>query len=128
MLLDQCSDTPNVPTRVVGSYITLDVYLKDQSSNKPIDLSLASEIEAIFLNADMSYTERLMTLGGIALIDGPGGHFQVLIPETDSAMLAPSVSPTFSDIEFHYVIGGKTTIVNAPQSVNLVSRLFPLAP
>lgn len=135
-MLEKCPSTPCLPKRVLGSDITLDVFLKDKLTKMPIDISAATELEAIFLNADGTFLEEKLTTSGIAIIDGPGGHMQVLIDAADSALLKPSninviplpQGPSYSDIEFHYTIGGKTTIVNAPQSINLVPRLFPTAP
>ena len=130
--LDPCS--PQIPQIIAGADAVLDVKLINQQTGDPLDLSAATEIEAILLNADNSFLELKLSLSQIVLISGPGGHFQIIIPAASSALLAlspvpsPSVPASNSDMEIHLTIGGKLTIINLIGVVTIVARRFPAAP
>lgn len=126
MQLEQCA--PSIPTVIAGEDKFLDIRLINQTSKNPVDLSAASEIEAILLNADNTYLEKKLSTGGITLISGPGGNFQINLAASETALLALSPSDSASDIEIHFTIGGKLSIVILTASVNILSRRYPSAP
>jgi len=122
--LDPC--TPQVPTVVKGADQTLDVQLKTQSGF--VDLTSASEIKAVLLNADGSFLEKKLSTGGIVLVSGPSGHFQIQLAASETLLLAESVAPAYSDIQVNFVIAMKTTIVNLIGVVSIVASRYPTAP
>ena len=131
MSLDPCA-LPQPPVIVQGEDKVLDIVLRKQLPNgslgDPVDLTAATEIEAILLNTDGTFLEKKLTTSGITLISGPGGHFQISISAAQSALLAASVSPAYSDIEVHFVIASKTTISIITNAVNIIPRRYPTAP
>ena len=124
----QPSCTPPIPVIYQGADKTLDIFLTSQTSGDPVDITAATEIEAIFLNTDGTFLEKKLTTAGIAIISGPGGHFQIYLAAADTALLAVSASGGYSDVEIHLVIGGKTTIVVLSNAVNILARRYPTAP
>jgi hypothetical protein len=146
MMLDLnpcCPEPPKFvlpPTRVLGSDITLPLQVNSRLTGLPVPIGAATEIVAILLKADGTFLEEKLSLGGVFIIDGDAGQANILIAAADSALLAPSpvyvpavppapfVPPVFSSVELHITLAGKTSIVNLPNSINLVSRLFPTAP
>lgn len=129
--MSSCLDPrgPFIPTVVLGEDAILDVKLKSKVTGDPFDLTAATEIKAILLNANNTYLEeKLSTGGGITLISGPGGHFQINLAAADTTLLAPSVPPALSDIEVQITIAGKLKIVLLNGAVNFIQRRFPAAP
>lgn len=117
-----------IPVIVLGSYEIIGVKLISSLTGFPFDVSAATEIEAIFLNADGTFLEKKKSLSGITVVNGPGGYIQIILLEAESALLAPSADFALSDIELHITIDSKTTILLMKQSVKIVPRLFPTAP
>lgn len=130
MNLDPCATTCNtkIPRIVLGQDKTLDVWLTSESTCDPVDLTDATEIVAIFLNADGTFLERKFSLSQITIVSAPGGHFQIALPSASTALLAPSPTGSYSNIEIHVTISSMVTIILLPNSVNIVPRLFPAAP
>ena len=128
MGLDSCSKEPCVPTVIMGEDKTLDVKLTSDTTGDPLDLTGASEIEAILLNADATYLEKKLTTSGIVLVSGPGGHFQILLAASESALLQASPTGSYSDIEVHLTIASKLSIGILSGSVNIIPRRYPSAP
>lgn len=127
MSLEPCPKP--IPTIIQGEDAVLDVkFLNARPPKDPIDLTAATEIKAIMVNTDGSYLEKKMTDGGIVLVSGPGGHFQIVIDSADSTLLAVSPSGFRSDIEVHYTIATKEKIVILSQEVLIKARRFPSAP
>lgn len=118
----------HIPTVVAGEDKTLDVKIKSCITGDPIDLSSATEITAIFLNADGTFLECKLSLSAIVLVSGQGGHFQIILSAANSALLAQSVPPKYSDIEVQFVIASKKSIVILSNAVNIVPRRYPQAP
>lgn len=123
MNLEQC--VPQIPVVIMGEDKFLDVKLLSQLSGDPIDLSAATEIQAILLKADSTYLIKKLSTAGITLVSGPGGHFQIILTQIESALLRPSPLGAYSDLEIHFTIAGLLTIVLLPNSVSIVSKLFP---
>lgn len=123
MSLEKCPIV--VPTVIIDEDKVLDIRLTSQKTKDPFDLTSATEIEAIFINADNTYLIKKLTLAGIVLISGPGGHFQVILTSAETALLAPSIVGGYSDIEIHITIAGKLTIVILSQSFLCIERRYP---
>jgi hypothetical protein len=126
MNLEQCEKT--IPTVIMGSDKSLDIKLVSELSGDPFDMTAATEIMAILLNADGSFLERKMTTSGIVLVSGPGGHFQIVLTAANTTLLQASPVDCLSNIEIHIVIAGLTTIVLLKNSVKIIPRLYPTAP
>ena len=120
--------TTAVPVIIQGQDKVLQVVLKSQQSGNPVDITSASEIEAIFLNTDGTYTEKKLSTGGISVISGPGGNFQIALSPSDTQAMAVSTGGAFSDIEIHVTIASKVSIVILTGAVNILARRFPTAP
>lgn len=130
------STPPTPPTINMGSDFTIDFFLRDQTLSpwQSIDITSATEIVVIMLNADGTFLELKLSVSQIMIINGADGHFQAAGTAAQSALLKPSGAnvipvgaPLYSDIEAHVTISSKETIVLFPQSINLVPRLFPTA-
>lgn len=119
---------------VIGSDFTIDFFLQDRSSrpSEPVDLTGATEIVVIFLKDDDTFDEIKLSDSDIVIVDAINGHFKAMGNSTDykpsGINAVPATEPSYSDVEVHVTIGGKTQIVLFPQSINLVPRLFPTAP
>lgn len=117
-----CTQGKNMPVLVTGEDFAIDVYLTQDGTNQPFDLSAASQITAILPNADGSFLTKTLGGGGIILVSGAGGHFQVVGNTTDSGGLAPNQATA---LEIQFVIGGKLTIVNINNAINVVPPAYP---
>lgn len=127
-MLESNSDGCKKPTIIQGEDKTLTIKLVSSDTKYPVDLSTASEIKAILLNTDNTYTEKLLSTGGIALVSGPGGAFSIFLTAADTLALAVSPQGAYSDIEIHFVISSKTGIVLLTNSVQIIPRRYPSAP
>lgn len=128
MSLEPC--TPEIPTLVLGEDKTLDVKMINLSSpsRDPLDLTDATEIVAILLNADGTFLELKLSLSQITIISAPGGHFQIAITAAQSALLAQSAPGGFTDIEVQFIISSKKTITTLTDAVSIIPRRYPTAP
>lgn len=125
-----------VPQIVIGEDKTLGVQLTDATTKSGFDLSGATEIVAILLNADNTYLQLKLSLSQIVVINNPVGLMQIIVTAAQSALLALSpilipgagdVQPVYgySNIELHITIASKVTIVQLPDSIQVVQTLFP---
>lgn len=125
MSLDPCR--PKVATVILGEDQPVSVTLVDSTTKLPFDLSSATEIIALFQNLDLSILQKKKSTGGIVLLSGPGGAFQILLTAAETALLAPSPTNGYSDLEVKVTIAGKLTIIQLPQSLKVLPRIFPSA-
>lgn len=116
------------PTLVQGADALIDLFVRDKKTKFPVDISGATEIVVILQNTDLTFLELKLSLSQVAIINGPGGYYQATVTNVQSALLKLSAAPLYSDVEAHITISAKETIVLYPQSLNIVSRLFPTAP
>ncbi len=121
------------PTIIAGQDKTLTAQLINimNGVRTLFDLTSATEIEAIFLNADGSFLEKKLSLSQITVTNAPSGIFQINLLAADTALLAlTNLTPpiVYPSIEVHVTIGGKLTIINMMNCINIVQRLFPSAP
>jgi len=116
-----------VPTIVMGEDKILDVKLKNATTKDYLDITSASEIVAILLNADGTFLEKKLSTNGIAIISGPSGHFQINLASSETALLAAS-GDAYSDIEVKLTLSSKLSIVNLIGCVNIVPSRYPTAP
>lgn len=115
-----------LPTVVLGEDKTLDVKLKNKITRDPIDLTAATEIVAILPNADSTtFLEKKLSTAGVVLINGPTGHFQIIISASESSLLSIG-SSVYIDIRF--TIGGKLTKVVIKDAITIISPAYPTAP
>ncbi len=117
--------TPIVPTVIMGEDKTLTVRLTDAATQNYVDLTAATEIVAFFLNADSTYLQKKLTTSGIVLVSAVGGLFNILLTAAETELLALSPAGGFSNIEIHYTIGGKVTIVQLKSVIQVIASLFP---
>lgn len=115
-----------------GSDIPLVFRLQSRTTMDPIDISAASEIEAIFHNADGTCLHKTLTGGGIVVINGPIGKFQANITEAEGLLLestdqtdADTILESLQSVEVNTTILGKKQTINFPKSLNVVPRQFP---
>ena len=139
MTLNLGQQTQLPPTVILGEDKVLNVQVnqitQDNCGNdctQPLDISAATQIVAIFQNADLSFLYKKLSLSQIAITSGPFGRFSITLLAADTALLAPSPGPQpgccgggYSAIEIHLTIAGQETIINLPNSVNIVPRQFP---
>lgn len=131
MILDPCCDTePKYPTVILGEDRTLNVQLVTLLKPNGINITGVTEIDIMLLNADDSCLHKLLTTGGVVVVDATTAMLQLLLTGIESALLKPSTyddkgNPIPVGIEVHYTIAGKTTYVNIPKAFYLVPRLFP---
>ena len=125
MSLDPTAQFPSVPVVIQGEDKTLGIRLKSSTSGDPYDLTAATEIEAVFLKTDNTCLHKKLTTGGIVLVSGPGGYFQVLLTDTETPLLALSPVAGYSSIEIRVTIGGKVNYVQLVDSMQVVASLFP---
>lgn len=123
-----CSVQKTVPVIVRGEDVVLDVYLTQDNSNQPFDLTLASQIMAVLPNQEgnsPAFLEKTLTGGGITLVSGPGGHFQVTATAAESKVLAVNEA---TSLDIRITIAGKLTIVVIQNAINIVDPAYPAAP
>lgn len=114
------------PVIVRGEDKSLILRLISKTTEEPIDLTLADEIESIFLNEDGTCQHYNTTMGNLVVVSAAAGKCRVDLPASGTALLAPNnFDGSYQGMETHVVISGKTTIVNQPNSLDIQSRLFP---
>ena len=119
--------SPITPTIIIGEDKTLSVQLVDDTG-QPIDLSTATEIDAMFMNADGTCVHKKLSTAGVVLTSGPFGKFNVLLSGADTAalQLSPAApNPGLSGFEIHYRVNGLTTFVLLRNSLSIIPRMFP---
>lgn len=116
---------PPIPVIVLGEDKTLDIKLVDQDGN-PVDVSAATAIVAILANADgLTYLEASLANSGVAIINGGGGHIQMIITAAQSALLAVGQSVA---IDLRLTIATKLFKVIIPDAVQISAAAYPAAP
>lgn len=123
-----CLDPPvpeAKPIIILGEDKNVIVELTNTKTAKPIDLTAATEIEAILINADDTCLHKKLSTFGITLISGPFGKFQINLSAAETALLALSPEDGYSSIRVEFTIGGKKTIANLTDVVQVINRLFP---
>lgn len=133
MGLDYCNQLP-VPVIVQGEDKVLTIKLVSSSTGDPFDLTAASAITALLLNADSTVLELTLT-SGVTIVNPSAGKIQVYITAAQSLLLAlnpvitnppfPPAPGGYQNLELRITIGGEITIVQLPQSVSVVAKLFP---
>jgi hypothetical protein len=108
-----------------GEDIPVSVRLVDAATGLPFDLTNATEIAALFLNADGTYLTKLFSAQQISIISAPGGYFQIQLLAADTALLALSAIPGLSSFEVHITIAGLKTYVQLINSIQVIQTLFP---
>lgn len=121
---------PFIPEIFRGEDLSLPVTLpNDQFSGDPVDLTSATEIEAVLVNADgASYVTKKLSLSGITLVRAAIGRFEINFLVADTSGLALSAAPGDIGLRISWVIAGKTSIVNLNNFCTITERLFPSAP
>lgn len=123
-----CTVQKSVPVIVRGEDIVLDVFLTKDNSNQPFDLTLATQIVAVLPNQEGSsplFLEKTLTGGGIVVVSGPGGNFQILATAAQTKILAVNEA---TSLDVRLTIGGKLTIVVIQNAINIVDPAYPAAP
>lgn len=116
-----------LPVIVQGSDRDLEIRLRAQSTGDPIDLSGATEITAQFKNTDGTIQNYALSTGGIQILSGLGGRLQVHLPASGTTLLqttVPDATPPYQGVEVGYIVLGKKTIVNIPESIDVQARLY----
>lgn len=90
-----------------------------------VDLSAATEIEALFKKADDTTLIQTLTDNNIVLTNGPLGAFNIIVAAADSADLAASETGLYTSIEIRYTIAGKVQSIILTNAILIAERLFP---
>lgn len=125
MSLDQCA--PIIPTVILGEDKTLTFQLKTQDACGNllvVPLTGYTEIQALFANADGSTLMLSYTGGAIVVTSAPDGMFTVALTAAQTALLLPSISGGYSNVEVRYTIASKLTKVLMPNSILVQKGLF----
>ena len=91
-------------------------------SGAPFDLSSATEIKALFSNADGSVLTVTMTGGQIVILNGCAGKIKVSLTDLQTALLNVGEAQSF-ELEIH--IGTVISIVQFVGSITIIDRIFP---
>lgn len=122
--LDIC--LPEIPVIIVGEDVLLDLKLINAKPPKdPFDLTGVSEIVAKFLNADSSVLSVSLTGSAITVISAPGGHLTIALSAAQTALLNIPANNAYANFELYITIAGKLKIVQFPESLNVLAKLFP---
>lgn len=91
------------------------------NDGSPFDLTGATEIIALFENADTTILEKTMTGGAITILSAPTGKISVTIADAETALLNVGQSQSF-ELEIH--IGPLINIVQFVGLLNVTDRVF----
>ena len=99
------------PEVISGEDKVLTIQLKDYKAHEFYDLSGATEIIALFKNADSSTLQKKLTTAGIVMINALAGKFQIMLTAAETSLLAITPVGEYSDIELKVTVASKLTIV-----------------
>lgn len=119
-------DPQAIPQIYQGEDKILTVRLVSAQTKLPFDISLATEIIAAFMNADQTTLEVKKSTGGITILNGPGGAMQITLTSVQTALLAVASGDGYQSFQLQITIGGKITIVQLPNSIQVIAPLFPI--
>lgn len=116
---------PQCPPQIyTGEDKNLTVRLWSKSNKLPFDLTSASEIIAAFINADGTILQLSMTSGAITLLSAPGGAMQIALTAAQTTLLAVASGNGYQGFQIKITIGGRITIKELPNSIQVVAPLF----
>lgn len=116
---------PVIPTVVRGEDKYLNIKLDNANTGDPYDLSLATEIDAVFEKTDGTCIHKLLSLTEVVVTNGPAGKLRIQLNAADTALLALSPEDGYSDIELRITIASKLNIVQLVDVFKVVQKLFP---
>ena len=104
-----------------GENKTLNFRLVDERTKNPFDLTLATEIEAIFPTTAGPSLIKLKSLSQVIVINAVGGRFDVpLVPTETAGLQLGEVVP----VEIRVTIAGLISIIQIPQALNVAPSIL----
>ena len=113
-----CKQVQRTITRGSDTYIDFTIILDKRTF---LDLTSASEIAVVMLNADGTFLTLKYSAGDIALIIANQGKFRAFLNVDQTLALALGIN----GVKVKVVINGKTAVINAPNILQVNDELFP---
>jgi hypothetical protein len=104
---------------IAGATKEINVYLMKKSTSEPLDLTAATQIEAVFKKAD----DTLLTLNlssGVSRVSDLGGKFKVTLTTTNSALLKLDER---QDFEVAVTFASSKYIVQFKECLDVIQRM-----
>ena len=117
---------PVTQTVIQGENKSLNVRLVNADDNDPYDLTLATEIIAVFPStAAPLYVEKKLSLSQVVLTNAGAGKMMINLTPADTNLLPIGTAVSF---EVRVTSGGSITSIQLLGVLNVVASLFPTAP